>query len=143
MLGKDLLEVFQESWDTAVLLQTRRSTVISLIPKKGDSQDLKNWRPVSLMCQYLWKALSAFGFSLGFIARVHWTADAQIKGTFDEGGFPRVSCNSEINGKLTTTVMSLGILNTQRDVHLLQETVKVLKTLSLAKAGWTLARLSG
>ncbi|TWW71623.1 Transposon TX1 uncharacterized 149 kDa protein ORF 2 [Takifugu flavidus] len=27
-----------------------RSTVITLLPKKGDQQDLKNWRPVSLLC---------------------------------------------------------------------------------------------
>ncbi|KAI3354308.1 hypothetical protein L3Q82_018495, partial [Scortum barcoo] len=49
MVGEDMLEVFQESFRSGLLPQSCRRAVITLLPKKGDLQDLKNWRPVSLL----------------------------------------------------------------------------------------------
>ncbi|KAI3376859.1 hypothetical protein L3Q82_000115 [Scortum barcoo] len=50
VVGEDMLEVFQESFQNGFLPQSCRRAVITLLPKKGDLQDLKNWRPVSLLC---------------------------------------------------------------------------------------------
>uniref|UniRef100_A0A665WRW9 Reverse transcriptase domain-containing protein n=1 Tax=Echeneis naucrates TaxID=173247 RepID=A0A665WRW9_ECHNA len=50
LLGPDMLQVFQESLRTELLPQSCRRAVITLLPKKGDLQDLRNWRPVSLLC---------------------------------------------------------------------------------------------
>lgn len=47
-LGEDLLSVLNES-----VLETTlscRRAVITLLLKKGDVQEMKNWRPVSLLC---------------------------------------------------------------------------------------------
>uniref|UniRef100_A0A3Q3B436 Reverse transcriptase domain-containing protein n=1 Tax=Kryptolebias marmoratus TaxID=37003 RepID=A0A3Q3B436_KRYMA len=62
ILGKDLLDVFNESLDTGSLPLSCRRAVIALLPKKGNLQDIKNWRPVSLLCtdyKILSKALAA------------------------------------------------------------------------------------
>ncbi|KAK3532132.1 hypothetical protein QTP86_008571 [Hemibagrus guttatus] len=49
-LGEDLLEVLEESCRERCLPLSSRRAVITLLPKKGDLQDIKNWRPVSLLC---------------------------------------------------------------------------------------------
>ncbi|KAK3506946.1 hypothetical protein QTP70_031704, partial [Hemibagrus guttatus] len=48
--GSDLLEVLEESCRERCLHLSSRRAVITLLPKKGDFQDIKNWRPVSLLC---------------------------------------------------------------------------------------------
>uniref|UniRef100_A0A3B4W8S0 Reverse transcriptase domain-containing protein n=1 Tax=Seriola lalandi dorsalis TaxID=1841481 RepID=A0A3B4W8S0_SERLL len=50
VLGEDLLEVISASLETGRLPLSCRRAVITLLPKKGDLQELKNWRPVSLLC---------------------------------------------------------------------------------------------
>ena len=50
ILGQDLLEVVNDSILTGRLPLSCRRAVITLLPKKGDLQELKNWRPVSLLC---------------------------------------------------------------------------------------------
>ena len=50
VLGEDLLEVISSSLETGRLPLSCRRAVITLLPKKGDLQELKNWRPVSLLC---------------------------------------------------------------------------------------------
>lgn len=50
VVGEDMLEVFQDSFRHGLLPQSCRRAVITLLPKKGDLQELKNWRPVSLLC---------------------------------------------------------------------------------------------
>ena len=60
-MGEDLLTVFNESFKDLVLPISCRRAVITLLPKKGDLQEIKNWRPVSLLCtdyKILSKALS-------------------------------------------------------------------------------------
>lgn len=49
-LGEDLLSVLNESLLETTLPLSCRRAVITLLPKKGDLQDMKNWRPVSLLC---------------------------------------------------------------------------------------------
>lgn len=49
-LGIDVMEVFEESFATGSLPQSCTRVVLTLLPKKGDLQDIKNWRPVSLLC---------------------------------------------------------------------------------------------
>ena len=49
-LGEDLLHVFNESFKDMLLPMSCRRAVITLLPKKGDLQEIKNWRPVSLLC---------------------------------------------------------------------------------------------
>lgn len=50
ILGEDLLSVFDESLIKGFLPLSCRRAVITLLPKKGDLQNIKNWRPVSLLC---------------------------------------------------------------------------------------------
>ncbi len=49
-LGADLLQVLSDSLSKGMLPLSCRRAVITLIPKKGDLTDIKNWRPVSLLC---------------------------------------------------------------------------------------------
>ncbi|KAI3370929.1 hypothetical protein L3Q82_023482, partial [Scortum barcoo] len=43
-------EVLSESLSDRSLPRSSRRAVLTLLPKKGDLQDIKNWRPVSLLC---------------------------------------------------------------------------------------------
>lgn len=45
-----MLEVVSDSLKVDRLPLSCRMGVIILLPKKRDSQDIKNWRPVSLLC---------------------------------------------------------------------------------------------
>ncbi len=49
-LGADLLQVLSDSLSKGMLPLSCRRAVITRIPKKGDLTDIKNWRPVSLLC---------------------------------------------------------------------------------------------
>lgn len=49
VLGSDLVEVFNASFDSGLLPPSQRSALISLIFKKGDRLLHKNWRPISLL----------------------------------------------------------------------------------------------
>uniref|UniRef100_A0A8D3EDT5 Reverse transcriptase domain-containing protein n=1 Tax=Scophthalmus maximus TaxID=52904 RepID=A0A8D3EDT5_SCOMX len=46
----DIMHVFAESFGDCSLPQSCRRAVLTLLPKKGDLMDIKNWRPVSLLC---------------------------------------------------------------------------------------------
>lgn len=50
IMGKDLLEVLRESLEKGLLPLSCRRAIITLLPKKGNLQDISNWRPVSLLC---------------------------------------------------------------------------------------------
>ncbi len=45
-IGEDLLEVLNGSLDEGLLPLSCRRAVLTLLPKKGDLTDIKNWRPV-------------------------------------------------------------------------------------------------
>ena len=49
-IGQDLLEVLRGSLEKGCLPLSCRRAVITLLPKKGDLQNIGNWRPVSLLC---------------------------------------------------------------------------------------------
>ena len=49
-LGGDLLEVLNDSIDKGQLPKSCKRAVLTLLPKKGNLQDIKNWRPVALLC---------------------------------------------------------------------------------------------
>ncbi|KAI4876412.1 hypothetical protein NFI96_020968 [Prochilodus magdalenae] len=50
VLGQDVLDVFRASLVEGKFPLSSRRAVLTLLPKKGDLTDLKNWRPVSLLC---------------------------------------------------------------------------------------------
>ncbi len=50
ILAHDILDVFKESLASGSLPLSCRRAVITLLPKKGDLRNIKNWRPVSLLC---------------------------------------------------------------------------------------------
>ncbi|KAJ4923075.1 hypothetical protein JOQ06_027811 [Pogonophryne albipinna] len=50
VLSHDLLDVFNENLASGSMPMSCRRAVITLLPKKGNRQDIKNWRPVSLLC---------------------------------------------------------------------------------------------
>lgn len=61
MLGEDWLAVVNDSLTGGLLLISCRRAVLTLLPKKGDHREVKNWRPVALLCtdyKILSKALS-------------------------------------------------------------------------------------
>ena len=49
ILGRDLVDVFNESFSKGMLPSSLRKGLISLSFKKGDRLDRKNWRPISLL----------------------------------------------------------------------------------------------
>lgn len=49
-IGADLLAVINESLNNGKLPLSCRRAVLTLLPKKGDLSEIKNWRPVSLLC---------------------------------------------------------------------------------------------
>ncbi|KAL3677066.1 hypothetical protein R1sor_027014 [Riccia sorocarpa] len=45
----DCFSMIQHFWDTGELIQGSRTAVIKLLPKNQDKEELKKWRPLSLM----------------------------------------------------------------------------------------------
>ncbi|KAI3369665.1 hypothetical protein L3Q82_024503 [Scortum barcoo] len=50
IFATDILDVFNESLASGSMPMSCRRAVLALLPKKGNLQDIKNWRPVSLLC---------------------------------------------------------------------------------------------
>ena len=49
-LGPDYVEVMNSCYTTVQLSASQRSGVITLLYKRGDRLDMKNWRPITLFC---------------------------------------------------------------------------------------------
>ena len=49
VIGGDLLLVLKDSFNKGQLPLSCRNAVLTLLPKK-DPQEIKNWRPVALLC---------------------------------------------------------------------------------------------
>ncbi|TWW77456.1 Transposon TX1 uncharacterized 149 kDa protein ORF 2 [Takifugu flavidus] len=50
IVAHDMLEVFNESLASGSLPLSCRRAVVTLLPKKGNLQEIKNWHPLSLLC---------------------------------------------------------------------------------------------
>lgn len=49
VIGEDLFSVLLECFGRGTLSLSLRRALITLLPKKGDLADIRNWRPVSLL----------------------------------------------------------------------------------------------
>lgn len=64
-VGPELVAVFNASLKNELLPRSCRRAVITLLRKKGDLNEIGNWRPVSLLCN-VYKLLSkALAIRLG------------------------------------------------------------------------------
>ena len=50
LLGADLVEVLNYAYTTGRLSPSQRSGLITLLHKRGDHLEMKNWRPITLLC---------------------------------------------------------------------------------------------
>ncbi|KAI3358172.1 hypothetical protein L3Q82_003167 [Scortum barcoo] len=90
---EDLLEVFNDCLERGRLPLSCRRAVITLLPKKGDLQELKNWRPVSLLCtdykimsKVLASRLREAVLVDFFWDRLHWVPQSILFLPKEEGG---------------------------------------------------------
>ncbi|CAM2106061.1 unnamed protein product [Caretta caretta] len=67
VLGPDLVTIWAESLQSGVHPLSCRLAVLTLLPKKGDLRDLRNWRPISLLSTDYKVVAKAISLQLGFV----------------------------------------------------------------------------
>lgn len=83
-IGKDLVDVLNRSFQTGQLPKSLRGALITLLFKKGDRTDPKNWRPISLLnTDYKLCARALAGRLLGVLQHVvHPDQSGGVKGRY-------------------------------------------------------------
>ncbi|KAK3569358.1 hypothetical protein QTP86_026787, partial [Hemibagrus guttatus] len=90
VIGQDVLDVLRDSVRRGELPLSCRRAVLTLLPKKGDLTNLKNWCPVSLLCTHcklLSKALASRLTKVLSSEKVNWAKSGAI--LVGEGGGER------------------------------------------------------
>lgn len=84
IIGKDLVDVLNRSFQTGQLPKSLRGALITLLFKKGDRTDPKNWRPISLLnTDYKLCARALAGRLLGVLQHVvHPDQSCGVKGRY-------------------------------------------------------------
>ncbi|CAM2097011.1 unnamed protein product [Caretta caretta] len=67
ILGPDLVPVWAESLQSGVLPLSCKQAMLTLLPKKGDIRDLRNWHPVSLLSTDYKVVAKAISLQLGSV----------------------------------------------------------------------------
>ena len=111
ILGTDLHEVLLASIEAGELPLSCRRAVITLLPKKGDNNLLKNWRPVSLLCadyKIFTKALSLrLKPTLSNIIHVDQSYSVPGRQIFDNISLVRDVITYANNNNITLGIVSL------------------------------------
>ncbi|CAM2104268.1 unnamed protein product [Caretta caretta] len=111
ILGPDLVTVWAESLQSRVLPLSCRRAVLTLLLKKGDLRDLRNWRPVSLLSMDYKIVAKAISLRLGSVMAdvIHPDQTYTVPGRsifdnlFLEKAFDRVD-----HGYLLSTLQAFG-----------------------------------
>lgn len=84
IIGEDLVDVLNSSYQAGRLPRSLRGALITLIFKKGDRTDPKNWRPISLLnCDYKLCARALAGRLLSVLQHVvHPDQSCGVRGRF-------------------------------------------------------------
>ena len=84
VLGEDLVEVLNASYRSGMLPPSLRRALITLIFKKGDRSNPKNWRPISLLnCDYKLCARALAGRLLNILQHViHPDQSCGVRGRY-------------------------------------------------------------
>ena len=117
-----LVDALNECYVTGLMSNTQRKGLITLLFKKGDSHDLKNWRPITLLnCDY--KIMAAV-----LAARVHKVIGEIVHG--DQTGYIK-GRQASSNIRLTRDVIEYFIKNNKNAAIMLADFTKAFDVLDI------------